>query len=1636
MGPPSVTQRVETLEERLTDLADSVTDLVSKSVEKAMEAMRLSFTDVLIEGQTLATKQLGTEVEALAARLEGRINRSREYHESLIHSLRNEQTKFQSEMRNTLLEIQSFPMGSHERGEPSINRPPGGFEHGTVVGGNGGGGQGGMGGHGIGGGSGNWRFRKLDMPIFDGGDPDGWVLRVERYFAFYRLTEEEMLEAVAVALEGDALRWYQWENKRHPIRRWDDLKMFMLRQFRPVSGGSLYEQWLSTAQTTTVQEYRRKFIETASPLERISEDMLLGQFVNGLKEEIKMEVRLLNPISLEQAMELAVRIEEKNRAMGLRRQGLGSVRTGVLSNFNRSPPQTSSLSYGTSTSPPVGRGWSSSLSESQGSVQSPKPTGSASSTGEVKRLTEKELQEKRAKGLCYRCDAKWVLGHRCRKKELSVLLIEEEDESVEADEGDAVTDSAAEVITEVSLNSVIGLSNPQTMKLKGVIGDYEVIVLIDPGATHNFVSLEVVRAAGLKVDKAGSFAVSLGNGDAVKGEGMCRNVPLKLEGGVEIISDFLPLGLGSSDVILGVQWLQTLGIVTTDWKKQVMKYEFQGEPITLVGNPTLIRSQVSLRAMRKLIRKEEGGYLVECTRMEVAVQGNHSSLGDPPEFLNSTIQDFIQVFDTPQGLPRRRQHEHAIVLKEGSDPVSVRPYRYPQSQKDEIERLIQEMLAAGIIKPSTSPFSSPVLLVKKKDGSWRFCVDYRALNKVTVSDKYPIPVIDELLDELNGASMFSKLDLRAGYHQIRVKEEDTHKTAFRTHDGHYEFLVMPFGLMNAPATFQSLMNDIFRPFLRKFVLVFFDDILVYSTGKEPHKEHLRLVLEKLAEHGLYANQKKCEFGKESIGYLGHVITHEGVQVDKDKVQAILEWPIPTNLRELRGFLGMTGYYRKFVHCYAQIAQPLTEQLRKDNFGWSPEATAAFQQLKETLINPPVLRLPDFRQPFVLEADASGKGIGAVLMQANRPIAFFSKLLGVRGQQKSVYEKELIAIVLAVQKWRHYLLGRHFVIRSDQQSLRFLTQQREINPEYQRWMTKLLGFDFEIQFKPGAANRVADALSRKEVGEVVLNSLISTHCVNWSRLEQEIAADHDIQSIKERLNTGTLLGSSFSCVDGKLLYKGRYMIPRSSEFVLVLLREYHDSLTGGHAGETKTYLRLAQDWFWKGMRKDVTKYVQACDICQRNKQSQQAPSGLLQPLPVPALVWEDITMDFIEGLPLSQGYNTVLVVVDRLTKYAHFIGLKHPFDAFSVAAIFIREVVKLHGFPASIVSDRDRIFLSIFWRELFKLQGTALRRSTSYHPQTDGQTEIVNKSLETYLRCFVGTKPKSWAKWLAWAEFSYNTAPHVSINMSPFKALYGRDPPHVLRMNRGQTAISSLEEMLGERDAILDELQLSLLRAQQRMKKAADQHRREEVFEVNEWVFLKLQPYRQKSLARRPFEKLAPRYYGPFQVLQKIGGAAYKLALPEESRVHPVFHVSQLKRAVGTAVASPVLPPQLNAELELVAEPEELLEVRRLTKGNMRILEVLIKWKGLSDFEASWEEADLIANQFPNFHLEDKVSLWGRSNVIHSEAAKGPLVYSRKKKIKQGQISKSSSGTTAEQMTSVQGQLRKSTEEDEAEIKDM
>ncbi|KAL0537842.1 hypothetical protein IC582_026831 [Cucumis melo] len=1440
------------------------------------------------------------------------------------------------------------------------------------------------------------KFKKVEMPVFTGEDPESWLFRAERYFQIHKLTESEKMLVSTICFDGPALNWYRSQEEREKFASWTNLKERLLVRFQSTREGTVCGRFLRIQQETTVEEYRNRFDKLVAPLSDLEDRVVEETFMTGLFPWIRAEVILCKPKGLAEKMLTAQLVEDREilRNAANLNSYIGGKQSAITSTGTKHSYYQQNKESKTNASFPI----------RTITLKSPNP-GEIRKEGTSKRLPDAEFQLRKEKGLCFKCNEKYSADHKCKMKEqreLRMFVVKndnEELEIVEEAEAENAEMRVAEVqphtttYVELSINSVVGLNDPGTMKVKGSLQGKEVVILIDCGATHNFVSEKIVTSLQLPIKETAHYGVILGSGTAIQGKGICESVEIQMKNWT-VKEDFLPLELGGVDVILGMQWLYSLGVTICDWKNLTLTFYDNEKQICIKGDPSLTKARVSLKNLVKTWEEHDHGYLIECRSVEVAeLKTSHKEeKEETKKKLIPILDQFSDIFEWPEKLPPRRSIEHQIHLKEGTNPVNVRPYRYAYHQKEEMEKLVNEMLVSGIIRPSASPYSSPVLLVKKKDGSWRFCVDYRALNNVTVPDKFPIPVVEELFDELGGASLFTKIDLKAGYHQIRMVDGDIEKTAFRTHEGHYEFLVMPFGLTNAPATFQSLMNSIFRPYLRKFVLVFFDDILIYSRNWEDHLKHMEIVFLVLRKHELFANRKKCSFGLAKVEYLGHLISNKGVEVDPEKIKAITNWPKPTNVRETRGFLGLTGYYRKFVHHYGTLAAPLTQLLKKGGFKWNAEAEQAFEKLKEAMIALPILALPMFDKPFEIETDASGYGIGAVLIQNKRPIAFYSHTLANRDRGRPVYERELMAVVLAVQRWRPYLLGNRFVVRTDQKSLKFLLEQRVVQPQYQRWLAKLLGYTFDVEYKPGVENKAADALSR-------VTPTIQTHTVttpislDLQVIKEEVEKDTRLMKIIAGLNSDDdQQDNKFNICNGMLKYKDRLVISQSSKLIPQVLHSYHDSAVGGHSGFLRTYKRIAGELYWKGMKTVIKKYCAECLICQRNKTLCLSPAGLLLPLNIPTLIWNDISMDFVEGLPKAAGFEVIFVVVDRLSKYAHFLPLKHPYSAKTVADLFVKEVVRLHGFPTSIVSDRDRVFLSNFWKEIFRLAGTKLNRSSAYHPQSDGQTEVVNRGVEMYLRCLCNDKPKEWIKWIAWAEYWYNTTFQRALGMTPFQVVYGRKPPPLLSYGTQVTSNATLDEQLRERDKMILSLREHLRLAQDQMKKQADKKRRDVEYEVGDRVFLKLRPYRQLSLRRKRNEKLSAKYFGPYKILERIGPVAYKLELPEGTLIHPVFHVSQLKKLVGEHINVQPTVQQLDENFVWTTHPVEALDYRQ---NKAKEWEVMIRWEGLSNHEATWEQYDDIANKYPNFHLEDKVSLEGRSNV------RPPILfqYSRKNKRK-------------------------------------
>jgi len=677
-----------------------------------------------------------------------------------------------------------------------------------------------------------------------------------------------------------------------------------------------------------------------------------------------------------------------------------------------------------------------------------------------------------------------------------------------------------------------------------------------------------------------------------------------------------------------------------------------------------------------------------------------------------------------------------------------------------------------------------------------------------------------------------------------------------------------------------------------------------------------------------------------LEYLGHIISDKGVSTDQSKIVDMLKWPAPIDFTELRGFLGLTRYYRRFVKHYGLITKPLTSILRLKQFTWTETTQKAFETVKQVMTTTPVLQLPDFQDTFTIETDACQDGIGAVLMQKGKPVAYLSKALGEKHKGLSIYEKEFLALIMAVEKWRHYLERNEFIILTDHKSLTYLKEQNLHSEMQRKAMTRLMGLHFKIIYRQGKDNAAADALSR--MAHLLAIQAVSSVQPAWlQEVLNSYTTDSKAQDLLQKLAISSPDENGYSLEKGLIKHQGQVWIGNNSALQTKLIAVCHSSAIGGHSGVAATYYKLKKHFAWKGMKHQVEDFVKQCAICQQSKHVHHHPLGLLQPLPIPDGIWQDLSMDFIEGLPKSEGFSVILVVVDRFTKYAHFIPIRHPYTASSIAQSFMDNVVKLHGLPKTIVSDRDTVFLSHFWTTLFKLYKVDLHFSTAYHPQSDGQTERVNQCVEMYLRCAVQDSPSTWKSWLSLAELWYNSSLHSALGCSPFKALYGYEPSLGAVTSIPPGIATSVTDNIEHRQLQLEALKQSLERAQNRMKMIADKKRTDFHFNVGDQVLLKLQPYTQSSVANRPYPKLAYKYYGPYKVLDRVGTVAYRLELPANSMIHPVFHISQLKPFVPNY--TPVFASlPVTTDLEAAAaEPLSILERRLVQKGNTAIPQIKV-----------------------------------------------------------------------------------------------
>ena len=1203
------------------------------------------------------------------------------------------------------------------------------------------------------------------------------------------------------------------------------------------------------------------------------------------------------------------------------------------------------------------------------------------------------------------------------------------------DEGDAPgpTEDTANVQRTAEGHAEPAAYEPQNRRklliAHGACNGKAAIILIDGGAALDLIDAKFVEKHGLPTKRGARQKISLAGGQI-------QDASMETTASVRIATyrDELQLrvtDLEHYDMILGKPWL-TDNNPQINWQSNTLQLWRSGKPLRIqakaAGRIAARRKAVSpstegtpeaasteerpsvvvctATQMKSLIRKGGKAFLGIIERKErdssdtvdVCAQdsvGQWSSAATPEDVRSDAgssakehgttptsskwiniAGEYPEVFQEVPGKPPERDIEHKIELEPGTKPTWRGLIRMSPMELEEARRQIAEFKEKQHARSSKSPYSAPVIFVRKKDGTLRMCIDYRALNAKTIKDRYPMPRIDELLDQLGGAKVFTKLDLRSGYHQVRVAEEDIEKTAFRTKDGHYEFTVMPFGLTNAPATFQRMMNNVMRPFIDRFVVVYMDDILIYSRNEEEHEQHLRQVLHKLREEKLYAKMSKCEFGLAEIEYLGVTVGPGGVRMNDDKVKAIKEWPTPKGKPEIRSFLGLAGYYRRFVEKFAHRVAPMSDLLKKEAaWTWGPAQQQAFEDIKAAMTSGPVLAVADQSLPYEVYTDASGFGVGAILLQDQgkglQPLAYLSHKLTPAERKYATHEQELLAIIQALKVWRPYLEGATFKVNSDHRALEQLATQPKLSRRQASWVEFLQAYDCKVKYVEGHANQ-ADGLSRRP--DLVNNAEHYSgvvwdthrgheqHCqpcgASQPRMdldgEQHAAACNPAAILEEDstfmdLVRGQVSGDAyckrnrFLREEGGLVYLGRllYIPPKLRQHVL---REAHDPSYSGHLGVDKTCASIKRRFWWPHVRRTVRRYIGRCGDCQHNKPRAHKMYGPMQPIPPPQRPWQQITMDLITALPkTTQGHDAILVFVDRLSKMIRCVPTKKKIGAQATAKLFKDHIFRYHGLPEVIIADRDPRWNSLFWRSVFQSLQTRTRLSTAYHPQTDGQTERANRTIEEMLRSYVHPYGDDWDQRLGDAEFAYNNSEQRSTGQTPFYLLHGWHPRTPMDLyNRGDAedetpaATAFVEQMISGHQAAAAAME----QASQRQKEQFDKRRSRSPFKEGDWVLLSSDHCKFQGRT----DKLTKRFLGPYKITaMSENGLAATLQLPRNVRLHPTVHVSRLRISKGRRNPDGT-PEELPPEATIVEDETEDAEAPARTRDLE--IETVIAWRNV------------------------------------------------------------------------------------------
>jgi hypothetical protein len=1119
--------------------------------------------------------------------------------------------------------------------------------------------------------------------------------------------------------------------------------------------------------------------------------------------------------------------------------------------------------------------------------------------------------------------------------------------------------------------------------------------MIDSGATGNFMCSTTAEWDSVPTQKKRRpYRLGLVDGSHTSSEdGWVTTETKSLEMKIGTHSEWIQFDvtyLGTHEVILGEPWLRRHN-PTINWRGKVVTLTDCDCPTV---KPTLRREDASL-----------GQEEVCATSQEPEDLPQASSLDKIPVQYREEFKELFEETLDETALPAHQPWDHEIPIEEGKTPPFGPIYQMSETELAVLKEYIDKNLKKGFIRESTSRAGAPVLFVPKKDKGLRLVVDYRGLNNVTIKDRYSTPLPNELNDRLRGAKYFTKLDQKGGYDHIRMKEGEEWKTAFRTRYGLYEYQIMPQGLTNAPASHMRWVNNMLREHLDVFVIAYLDDVLIYSKTFAEHRGHVWKILSIFKENGVKLAPHKAEWCKKEVEFLGVMVGENGVRMSEDKVKAVLEWPTPTCVKEVQAFIGFSNFYRRFIGHFSGIAAPLTAKTKNQDqmFTWGNKTQDAFDQLKTRFTEAPILAVHDPEKDSILETDASDEAIGGCLSQRGddgllHPIAYYSRKLTGAEANYDVHDKELLAIIDTMEQWRPYLEGTKNPVQiyTDHKNLIYFTTTKTLNRRQVRWSETLAKYNFRISYRKGTENARADALSRRTdfMGKTERKEALLKEGTDGLEYSGEIAMVYAVvedPTIEQRIKDAYPgdSGARRALRDdselfkpdeqGIIRYKGAIYLPEGVRKQFT--KELHEEPATGHLGIDRTREAVAARYYFPSIQRMVERVIKECDICNKAKTVKRAPYGLLQSPSTPKEPWASIAMDFIVKLPPSKEpmtetiFDSIWVTVDRLTKAAHFIPYKEGSNAQEMAYAFSKEVVKRHGIPEEIITDRDKLFTSKYWTSLMAQWGINHKLSTAYHPQTDGQTERMNQTLEQYLRSYVNQQQDNWVALLPMAEFAINSAKATTTGVTPFFANYGYQPVMHRKLRPTSAVSQSASLEIDKLKGLHHQLQADIEFLNGRTAIYANKHRSQEPsWKEGDRVYL----LRKHIKTKRPSSKLDFKKLGPYEIVAKKSPVNYELRLPKGSRLHPVFHVSLLEKAPdNVAVCDDEIEPENEPD---VYDVEKVLDSR--VSG--RTVEYLIKWLDYDDIHNTWEPR-------ANLSCPEKLADFHRQNPnrpISREGVKG------------------------------------------------